>query len=297
MSIFDKRTYKTWSARPDKCFCENRFNDPTRDRYEAQSPEKIHSVIESYAAPFIRSLLDGMPINSLSKADRKTLSIFIAALFLRSPSQRANHLARNRQLRSLFPDGALPEQFVEQHGTLTDGEAKDSSISMTFALATEIASHLWKKCWYLSTAYPGTPLLIGDSPVVLYNMIKHPSYGTLGFAVPGIEVHTPLSPSVLLSCVDPALVKQAAVRSPAMMKCLTHGTRLKLTPTNMVFFNSLQARWAERLVASSDADFRLVQTMVSENSMFKHSVRMQAMRGNEPMPEVSDWDPRILPRD
>jgi hypothetical protein len=294
LTVFDKHTDRTWRAAPENCYYENRFNEPTGITMGPRSAENLHGALESYAAPVIAKVLAGTPPEHLTSTDRISLSLFVTVLYLRSPSHRAMHISRSRQMRSLFPGGRLPPTIVEQLGTLTDAEARDMSITMAFSLAKYLEPHLRNKFFFLSTAYPGTSFLVGDSPVVLFNMIKSEHYGNLGFACPGIEIHLPLSSSVMLSCVDPTLIALIEQKSAPMKRCVRTGGRARLAPENMIRYNSLQVRWAERFVASADGDFSLVTRMIKDNETYRRSVRLQAMRGNAPLPEVADWNPTVM---
>lgn len=292
LHTFDKHLERVWAATPINTFYENRFNEAVSDAGLVMSTEASHGKLETIAAPVIKRLLDGQPPQQLEAKDRESLAAFVAVLHMRGPAKRAFLIEQQRNHRSLFPNQVIPQQFAEQMGMLTDEEARSFSLDVPFSVGSSLVPHVTSKFMMLSVAYPGSTFLIGDSPVALYNGIRSPDYGNLGFAVPGIEIHLPLSATVMLSCVDPVLVELASKKSTALASAVRSGSRVKLTPENMLRYNSLQVRWAERFVASQSQDFSLVNRMLTENQKFRNSVRPRMdIGGPQPTVHAKDWNP------
>ncbi len=203
-------------------------------------------------------------------------------------------ISQTRQVRSLFPDGRLHPNIVKQIGMLTDDESRAFSVENALGLARELVPHIQNKALMLSVPYPGTAFLIGDSPVAMYNPLKSEHYGNLGVAVPGIEIHMPLSATVMLSCLDTRMAAFVAQKSLPLRRSLTTGARHALTVENMTHYNSLQVRWAERQLVSSTGDFDLVRRMIADNPEFRHGIRLTVQRGREYLRELADWQPRVV---
>ena len=62
----------------------------------------------------------------------------------------------------------------------------------------EIVPYILDKSWLLFKTPIIRPFYISDNPVVMQNKQYHNSPGSLGIAVPGIEVYLPISKTLVL---------------------------------------------------------------------------------------------------
>ncbi len=150
-------------------------------------------------------------------------------------------------------------------GPLTDESAKLFSLDSVFSIAERIAHTLADKTWVMHKAHKSRTFYISDTPVVLYSDVKDPLRGTLGFAVPGIQIYMPISARVLLSAYCPALAARAMERISSIRSALETGKTVACIPANMDFYNSLQVAHSERFVYCRDNDFELARSMVQQH--------------------------------
>jgi hypothetical protein len=67
----------------------------------------------------------------------------------------------------------------------------------------------------------------------------------------------------------------AGLREPRrMVRALEEGAPLDSTPENLVFYNWLQLRWAERQVYSCDGGFELAREILAKDPGYRKPPRM-----------------------
>ena len=178
----------------------------------------------------------------------------------------------------------------------------------------ELTGQLLIKTWALMNAPSGQSFIIGDNPVTFHNDLDFGPLGNIGFAVKGIQIHLPLAPDLTLAIwcpsisdqfreavdngrkainqcrtllsigykIDADAVRQTrdnAERAIANLQPLVdgieRGTPFECVSENMEFFNSLQARWAERYVMASSPNFAIVERMLREHPHARVGPRMK----------------------
>lgn len=144
----------------------------------------------------------------------------------------------------------------------------------------------FEKTWALLKTEHPRPYLIGDNPLALQNFVETGDLrGNLGLGVKGIEIYFPLSPTWALALWCPSLIntlrthdtgiRKAGRQSPARetLDGIDSGAPLRAEPANVLNFNSLQIRFAERYVFSSVGDFALARKMVSDSEEIRTGPR------------------------
>jgi hypothetical protein len=102
----------------------------------------------------------------------------------------------------------------------------------------------------------------------------------LGFAVPGIEIYFPLSPSVTFAMFCHSVLEKARLikddaTNPAMkyarelLAKSASGEPLQQEPDNMDFLNYIQVRFAHRHVYSARNEFDLVERILNDHPDWK----------------------------
>jgi hypothetical protein len=139
-------------------------------------------------------------------------------------------------------------------------------------------------------------------------------YDNLGLGMPGLEIYLPLSSTLLLGLwcptrraklvdpvrdrdrtiaefaatwkrsrsyrpsVDDVILRHcfgAELREPRrMVRAIEEGAPLASTPENLIFYNWLQLRWAERQVYSSDGNFELAREILAKDPGYRLPPRM-----------------------
>ncbi len=170
------------------------------------------------------------------------------------------------------------------------------------------------KCWILCETDARKPFWISDNPVARHNEQDFGPYDNLALAMPGLEIYVPLSSTLLLGLwcptrrakfVDPVKDRDRTIESfaatwrrsrhyrPAiddvilrhcfgaelreprrLVRAIEEGTPLDSTPENIVFYNWLQLRWAERQVYSCDGNFGLANEILAKDPGYRLPPRM-----------------------
>lgn len=67
-----------------------------------------------------------------------------------------------------------------------------------FQAIPEFSMHIRNKQWLVLEASSDDGFYISDNPIGFHNYNNFEPFGNLGFAVPGIEIYLPLSPTLTL---------------------------------------------------------------------------------------------------
>ena len=271
--MFDKHTGNVWQQAIRKIAHEKYFNEaPLGNGWVVSYDEKFQPV-ENEAAPVLAKLNVGIPIYSLKDMEFALLCYFVALQHLRTPAFFSQSNQFNEIICRLFPDGQIPETVKKQVGQFADIDAKRFSLDCIFGIAERIANVLVPKTWIMHKAYPSRSFYISDSPVALHNHIKDEFRGTIGFAVPGIEVYMPISATALVGAYCPILFQEVGGVEPFRTACET-GEPVPSDSAKMDFFNSLQVGSAERFVYCRDNDFELARRVLQNHPEARKPKRM-----------------------
>ncbi len=273
--VFDKLTEKVFFPNVKNIAAESRFYDFEIEGLELTIEPGL-SMVENFAKPIIKSILDADSLAHIRVDQRARLSIFLAIQF-----------ARTKWLREQFRH--FPKQFEEmmrrregEHADLSsiaqyikvpdDNELALHSASFIAKAPGMFAKEFGNKLWALLATDSKHPFLIGDNPIGLQNMIDMGIGGNIGLAVHGIEIYFPLSPRRALAMWCPSYgdAFQIAAQNQGtgsfahqMVEAIRTGMPLAYPQECVLNFNSLQVLHAERFVFSSNDDFSLAKDMVA----------------------------------
>jgi hypothetical protein len=287
--VFDKQSQKTFRTSTRRIACENRFNECSISG-EVLSLESYLAQLESEWAPIIAEINRLRSINFLTEEQRSTLSKFIAFQSVRTPRTPAQ-LNEIKELLSDFITKRIGNERADKVIPPKDIDVeKYLHLQIMIEHSKNIAQYIYNMDWWLLTSAPETNFVLGDSAVTLSNEYDHSPYGNIGFAVKGIKVSIPLSPTLCLKCMcksylqqfETNLLETKALRLISNNQAL-HGkdeavTRLEeiveaiktqkpsaCTTENMDHFNSIQVYFAERYIFSRKNDFSLAERMIKDN--------------------------------
>jgi hypothetical protein len=175
---------------------------------------------------------------------------------------------------------------VKGFEVLDEEQARMEQIMLLPKLAQDLAPHFVNKSWLLYSTPRQRAFYISDNPVTMHNTVNQdPDRGTLGLAVPGIEIYFPLSGTICLGFLCPSLeqwIREGQARADSLgvpvsfhgfIRALKGERALPLASENVTHHNSLQVINAERYVFSSDGDFALVREMLQSNPELKDGPR------------------------
>ena len=285
--VFDKRTDKAFITTVRNIAAEHGYYDlgdsATLDEAMTRADEVTFPIIERIRAR--RSLSD------VSAVDRTFLAGFVTLQFLRTRGfqEHFRHIG-HALVDAIAQRGLKPPQEWEAH--LTAERQRAHYLRVIPGFLKDFLPHLLNKDLLLFKTDRSTPFCISDNPVALNNTVNDDDgiRGTLGFAVPGIEVHLPISSELSLAYICPSIgagfqVLQKQLRSFGglisedafyYLHALDTGKAIKLKPDNVRFHNSLQIRNAERFVISSRNEFADAADMVASDPETRFGPRVTA---------------------
>lgn len=292
LEVFDKSSDRTFRTGTRAVAAEAYFYDlEIGGDVLTLEPGLTH--LEGRAAATIERVHESESLAPLSPEDRALLAAFIAVQALRTQHQRANilHMSRllvervNRIVPEDRSEAALPSP--------TEEDAQRISMALLLDGANEIALIIAAKPWVLARA-PEGDFYIGDNPVAMHNERDFGIYGSIGFAVPGVEIHFPIGPSLSLfipchstvgqwrdALADMELLRQVdqpawsllVPRLPsieALVHAVDSGDPIELGPENVERENSLQVAYAGRWLFSATGNFDLARRMTATDPRNRH---------------------------
>jgi hypothetical protein len=199
----------------------------------------------------------------------------------------------------LHSQGA-PDDFFAFDSRLQSREnaRRAEHLKMIHRAPEMLGPYFAEKDWVLLSTDRSSHFLIGDHPITMHNSRGREPRGSLGVAVPGVELYCPLSSKLALAMHCPSSKSEliAAVESQAgisweraaedasldarpwgpavaFLRAVRAGIPLSSEPTNVTFFNSLQVASAERFLFSSQKDFALALEMIQHDQEYRCGIR------------------------
>jgi hypothetical protein len=299
--VFDKQTGRVFVTNPRNIAAESGFYDFKVDTRN-YTLEPGLSEVEGKAKPLLSRILKEDTLSAITAEERAFLCHFFAIQFTRTRQFKEQWRAMPVLLGEWLKRSHSQEELeaVAHLMEVPDENRTNMEISAFMSKAVkEFAPHFASKIWLLLQTDKKNPFVVGDHPLAMQNAIDHSPMGNLGLAVPGIEIYFPLSPTRALamwcfSYAEPFLngarqiraLERTAPHALAAMEnpdgilrtaaAIERHELLPYTPENVVNFNSLQVRFAERYLMADRDHFALARQMISNHPK---------MRGG-PRPEV-----------
>ena len=282
--VFDKLQNREFVSNVRNLAAESGFYDLRHSGKELSLEPALQSVEET-TAPIIREICQRGEIGFLTEHQRGALAFFAAIQLLRVRGVRDAMDAVTRQLREhLRALGTDPDSIPQ----LQDPDGSGTKLASIAALldAKELVPHFLNKHWILFEAVRDGHFYIGDSPIARQNELNTDSLrGTLGVAVPGIEVYLPIDPrfsmgfmcGTIRAMYDETYQKSLRIKVDTGVELPFHdhvggmrdgfslGFPVSLSLDHVQRLNSLQVIEAARFVMASKPDLDLAKRMVSEH--------------------------------
>ena len=295
---FDKTTSKSFTTAIDKVASEHGF-------YNVDGSAQLDDVIQKFeeaTAPIIKEIRERKSLAGIDEYKRIWLSGFTALQYVRTKAFSERSKDMMRQIAHVVTQrsgGELSEQVRKQLGMDEPGTEHEKALSTILGLVRPAVDELQKKHMILYRSDGSLLFCIGDSPVALHNTLNPGDgiRGTLGLAVPGIEVYLPISkdlvlaymcPSIAVSCIG--LEEEARsmgfthVHAGPYLRAIKHGTAVLMEREHIRFQNSLQLGFAERFVYSSVDNFEDARDVLAGNPRQRTGPRY----GRPDTPKTSD---------
>jgi hypothetical protein len=296
---FEKASGRTWAAKARSLARESRFYD-LEIGGQTLSLEPRLANLEAETSGSFRRLVEAESFASIAPEDTGRIAIFLSVQFVRTPGFREMfRCITNDMSEWLRSSAGEDEEAVAQIERMVGEAGSDDHVRLQVAkmivdAPEEFSQHFLAKDWMLLRAPEGHPFLIGDHPVVMQNQTEHhPFWGNIGLAVRGIEIYMPVSPMLTLAmfckshfeAIKDSVLEAEAIAATvglpplidpyvrAFIDAARTGSSLSCAPPNVENLNSLQIKYAERHVFSSDGDFELVRRMIETDAKYVHGPR------------------------
>ncbi len=311
VNVFDKHSDRSFTARLEDVLAGRYFNTIWHDEF-VQDVEGPLSKLEDKASPVLRKLVADRSWANLNAGEQVTLAFFLAVQFVRGPDTRARIDQMIDKMQAVATAMAEAKGGGEVPAAPTVDERKQLIFELMRTSAGEMAEMLLKKTWLLFEPEDGE-FYLGDVPLAMHNDRDMGPYGSIGLAVPGIQIYIPLAPDLMLALWCPSLtsemldaeqkhrtmlgslslleavgaaplseVEQEALAhlrekwpfTKAMIAALKSRTPLKADAANLRFLNHLQVRSAERFVLARNQPFDLVKEMIAHRDSYREGMRL-----------------------
>lgn len=287
--VFDKRTGKSFPTAVRNIAAEKGYYDLAGSAVLDAAMNRADGI----TASIIKKIRERRSLFGISLDDRGILAGFVAMQMLRTRGyqEQMKHLAQIMANKiAELRDRMSPEMRARFSEEQTDEQLREEYLQMIPKFTETMVPHLLDKNLLLFKTDRNKPFCISDNPVVLNNTLNPGDdiRGTLGLAVPGIEIYLPISSELTLAYMCPSVgqsyeeisdrlwrlggfIKEEAY---AFLQARDIGKPMLLNAENVRFQNSLQARQAERFVISSINDWTDAANMVENNPKSRFGPRV-----------------------
>jgi len=263
---FDKRTDKAFITTVRNIAAERGYYDLG----ENATIDDVMTRADDMTFPIIDSIRQRRSVSRLSGQDRGLLAGFVVLQFLRTRGmqEKMRNLEETVAARVHEMTGQFPEKWEEEG---QPEKQREHYLQTIREFTQDFLPHLLNKNLILYETDRNAPFCCSDDPVAMTNTINPGDglRGTIGLAVPGIEIHLPISSEFSLAYTCPTIgaafeAMQQNYRSHGglfleeafcYLRARDFGLSMKLQPENVRFHNSLQIINAERFVIASRNDF------------------------------------------
>jgi hypothetical protein len=277
--VFDKSNDKEFRSSIRNLACQRDFYDPNLDQWLGK--------LEEMTAPIISSVRSKRTLSHLSQDAIQWFAGFVAVQQVRTIHYREVSADLNKQVADALRSSGAEPNSVENFRELSSAEIREHTNASIAKLSLNLLPHIMSKNWILLSPASGSEFWIGDHPVTLANNMNPGDglRGTLGFAVPGIEIYIPLGSELMLGCLCPSIRAMFAAsqsgrlppapRASEFLRAFNGSTTLELNSENVKYHNSLQVINAERFVYSAHATFDMAREMVSSDQSLRIGARLE----------------------
>lgn len=255
--------------------------------------EQELSVLEEKTASAFKALMFRRTLRAIDDEDKAWIGVFLASQHIRVKNFREMILDADRQFCERLREMGVEPKNARGFSPLTplrdEKQSREFATYFLFKNVRRFAAEMLNKKWVLFETTKHAPFCIGDNPVTLHNDKDFGAYGNIGLAVPGIQIHLPITRNLTLALWCSALFEgkrkemqrlqamalfgyhrlDAATRetirlAAADFRRIEAGDAVMLNDDNVLFLNSLQARWADRCVMSRVKNFSMVERMLKD---------------------------------
>ena len=209
--------------------------------------------LESKFNASYQKLVQTENLGRLIEKEKEWITFFITTQLLRTRVYRDVLESMRLQMKEFFKNKMLSLEFVDNLKELDEPEfVKKNHIKLMMTFPREFVPVLMKMKWVLAVNKTDLKLWTSDHPITLSNPLDTGPWSGLGIKSTGIQIHFPLSSSLVLFLVDPQVYNYRS-------------NKLILTDKrNILNENWLQVLWSRRHLFSNTNDFDIASKMLKE---------------------------------
>lgn len=312
VAVYDKHEDKTFVTAIKNIMTERRFHDFAVGNGQATF-EPVATKIEQSVLPVYSKVLETRRLDRTPQS-QAALALLMAFQFQRTKAHREMLTSCEDALRAKVEAMGGRMEDTEGWEAPTEHVRKREHLRGVVSSIDEFTRIIAHKDFLLAEAAADRSFYLGDQPVALYNRRTFGPYGNLGLAMPGIEIHMPLSADLLLCAWCPSILSDIAQRrgdmqakcernslaelmagridAKVMKACLEKirpmfanvdgllqsfkdGTPIASTPENMDHYNSLQVSFAYRYLIDKQSNFDLARRYNHEFPKYRMGHRLK----------------------
>ena len=149
-------------------------------------------------------LIETQDLAALTKEQKTNFFLFLGSQFLRTTEIRYMMDQMSQGLfERIFGKKGMNIIPGNVQAKLTENSLKIFQTSILIDAVPKIALLLSKKTWIIRENTTQTLLWTSDNPIALHNDYDLGNFGNMGILSPGIEIHFPLTPNLILLSYDP----------------------------------------------------------------------------------------------
>ena len=298
--LYDKHESKSFKTNIRNAFVEGNYNTVVGSDATLEA-EQIFGRAEDLAAPVLQSILLKKDVHHLTVDQHAQLATFVTIQRLRSKQSRKAFTLIREHMQKRFP--GIPQSNFHIEGFSSSEADKYASLDFIVKNLADLTQHVANKDLVLVELTGPGSFWISDHPVILHNDNPTGVASNRGFAVAGVQIYLPISPSYAIAFFCPTLVRELEdgvkkielIRSNFFARSFSQGAagefanltladmkyqqkkieshlvamrderKIKFNKQNLLLLNSSQVLSAHRFIGSCDNRFSLVADMLRQD--------------------------------
>lgn len=210
----------------------------------------FNDISEGNTPNVLKKIIQDESLGILSDEEKMSISIFASLLMVRTNHERMMmDQMLNGVMQRIIPHLHLSSKASDYIFNWTN-EGFRSYIAKS---VPELASVVYTMKWFLSVNNTDLPFWISDSPICKENNCIPPQgLSNLGLRCRGIQVHLPISPTLILHFLDP----ERFFKVPNIMDFFDEEV--------VIHYNYLQVYNSVRFIYSANADFSFAKIVIEK---------------------------------
>lgn len=222
--------------------------------------EKIFAEMEGRFSQSYNRLIQTCDLKKLTESERWNFFLFLSVQFQRTSEARFSFKdIADKMLDAIFGKEGVNIIPDELKVTYSQDSIKKFQMQSILEETPRFAHILSQKTWVVQKNPTEIPLWTSDNPLAFHNEFElSDGWGNLGLLSPGVEIHFPLSSSVIMFSYDPTTSK------------LKSG---EITEEQIIRHNNYQVNNSTRFLYSQSDDFTIARNFLKKFPKYKKPQR------------------------